>query len=347
MVFSDQIDKIHAQFLEELTRASSVQDLAVLKVSYLGKKGKISSLMLELKEVSQEEKPIVGRQVNDLKKQIHTLLEEKHQIVAFQEMQKSFTEDMLDVTLPGRRRFLQTMHPIQQMLQRMLQVFISMGFSVEYGPELDTDYYNFEALNFTKNHPARDMQDTFYVDAQRLLRTHTSNVQVRIMESSDPPIRVVAPGRCFRNETISSRSHVFFHQVEGFYIDTQVSFVDLLSTIQEFYVKLLQKDIQVRCRPSYFPFVEPGMEVDIHCLSCKGEGCRICKYTGWLEVAGAGMIHPRVLEHGNIDSEKYSGYAWGMGVERLALLYYGIEDIRMLTENDQRFLEQFVDLSFA
>jgi phenylalanyl-tRNA synthetase alpha chain len=216
-----------------------------------------------------------------------------------------------------------------------------MGFSVQLGPDVDTDYYNFGGLNFAPDHPARDMQDTFYLAPAHLLRTHTSNVQVHIMETHAPPIRVIAPGRCFRNEDISARSHVFFHQVEGFYIDKHVTFADLFSTMDEFLAKLFGQKIQTRYRPSYFPFVEPGMEVDIRCISCQGVGCRLCKQTGWLEILGTGLIHPNVLKKGKIDPEVYSGYAWGMGIERITMLLHDIRDIRLFTENDLRFLEQF------
>jgi phenylalanyl-tRNA synthetase alpha chain len=230
---------------------------------------------------------------------------------------------------------------VTKMMDKMIEVLISMGFSVQYGPDLESDYYNFEALNFEPDHPARDMQDTFYVSEDKLLRTHTSNVQGRVIEKYNPPIRVVAPGRCFRNETVSARSHVFFHQIEGFYIDENVTFADLLATMDEFWSKVFQQKIKTRYRPSYFPFVEPGMEGDISCIICEGKGCRICKNSGWLEVFGAGMIHPNVLKAGNVDPEKYSGYAWGLGIERLAMLYYGIKDIRLFTQNDMRFLSQF------
>lgn len=226
----------------------------------------------------------------------------------------------------------------------MIEILVGMGFSVQYGPDIDSDYYNFEALNFAADHPARDMQDTFYISDNILLRTHTSNTQVRVMENNAPPIRIIAPGKAYRNETITARSHVFFHQVEGFYIDKGVTFADLFATLDEFYKKFFEADVKTRIRPSYFPFVEPGMEIDISCISCGGTGCNLCKYTGWLEVAGAGMIHPEVLKNGNIDPEVYSGYAWGMGVARLAMLKHGINDIRQFYDNDLRFLEQFTAL---
>jgi phenylalanyl-tRNA synthetase alpha chain len=226
-------------------------------------------------------------------------------------------------------------------MDEMIDILVSMGFSVQYGPDVDTEWYNFEALNFPPDHPARDMQDTFYIAPNVLLRTHTSNTQVRVMEAHKPPIRVMMPGRVYRNEAITARSHVFFHQVEGLYIDKGVTFADLMATMHEFIGKLFNADVETRFRPSYFPFVEPGMEVDLRCLSCKGTGCNLCKHTGWLEIAGAGMVHPEVLKNGAIDPEEYTGYAWGMGVERLAMLKHGIKDIRLFTENDLRFVKQF------
>lgn len=227
------------------------------------------------------------------------------------------------------------------MLDEAIDILVGMGFSVQYGPDIETDYYNFEALNFAKDHPARDMHDTFYITSNILLRTHTSNTQVRVMETATPPIRVIAPGKCYRNEDVSARSHVLFHQIEGLYIDKEVTFADLLATLEEFFSKLLKQEVKMRYRPSFFPFVEPGMEVDVHCIVCGGSGCSVCKHTGWLEVAGAGMVHPEVLKSGGIDPEEYSGYAWGFGIERLAMLRYSIPDIRLFMENHLRFLQQF------
>ncbi len=341
MSLSSQIEEIRSEFLEELKKVSLSKEVEHLKVKYLGKKGPVQSLMIQLKSMTRDQRPLLGKLINDLKQELSSHLENSLQRLQQEEQEKRFSQEEVDVTLPGRTSFLGSKHPINQTLTKALDILIQMGFSVEYGPDVDTDYYNFEALNFAPDHPARDMQDTFYISSKLLLRTHTSNVQTRIMESRKPPIRVVAPGRCFRNETISARSHVLFHQIEGFYIDTHVSFRDLLVTMEEFWSKLFKKDLKTRFRPSYFPFVEPGIEVDVHCTSCEGKGCRICKNTGWLEVCGAGMIHPEVLKSGGIDPEEYSGYAWGMGIERLALLEYGVQDIRTFTENDIRFLRQF------
>lgn len=337
----EAIQSIRQEFANEIEAANTTAEIDVLKVKYLGKKSPIQQLMRFLRDVSPEERPQFGKFVNDLKEEVSLQIEQKERLLIEREEKQQLEEEKIDVTLPGRRRFTGRKHVITQTLDDIIQILQGMGFSVQYGPDLDTDYYNFEGLNFAPDHPARDMQDTFYITPNVLLRTHTSNVQVRTMEAHRPPIRVIAPGKVYRNETITSRSHVFFHQVEGFYIDEGVTFGDLFATMHEFFKKFFRREIEVRYRPSYFPFVEPGLEIDVNCLSCAGKGCSLCKYTGWLEVAGAGMIHPEVLKNGDIDPEIYTGYAWGMGVERLVLLKNGIHDIRLFTENDVRFLNQF------
>lgn len=337
----DEIGELRARFLSELQQASYSKDLEDLKTKYLGKKGPIQALMLGLKDCAAAERPSFGKMINDLKEELSAHCDHTLSRLRDEELSRRLQNEWIDVTLPGRKRSSGSLHPITQTLNRILDILIGMGFSIQLGPDVDTDYYNFEGLNFAPDHPARDMQDTFYLTMGALLRTHTSNVQVHTMEESKPPIRVIAPGRCFRNEDISSRSHVFFHQVEGFYIDRHVTFADLFSTMDEFLSKLLGSNTQTRYRPSYFPFVEPGLEVDVRCISCHGSGCRICKHTGWLEILGAGMIHPEVLKKGKIDPETYSGYAWGMGIERLTMLLHDIRDIRLFTSNDVRFLEQF------
>ena len=335
------IDNLALEFASDLSQALSVSDLEGLRIKYLGKKSPLQALMKGLKDVSPEERPQAGKLINDFRDKIESELREH--LVSFENAaQKSQLEsEKIDVTLPGRRRHPGRKHIINQTLDQIIDILVGMGFSVQYGPDIDNEFYNFEALNFAADHPARDMQDTFYISDDMLLRTHTSNVQVRVMESHAPPLRFIVPGRVYRNETITARSHVFFHQVEGLYIDKNVTFADLLATMKEFLTKLFQTHVEVRFRPSYFPFVEPGMEIDIGCLACEGKGCSLCKFTGWLEVAGAGMVHPEVLKNGGIDPEEFSGYAWGMGVERLALLRYGIPDIRFLAENDLRMLAQF------
>lgn len=341
---SSSIEDIRQHFLQDLNQVQTSFDLEQVKVKFLGKKGPIQDFMKVLKEVPADQRPLIGKQVNDLKEQMAAECEKMKERLIAQEEAKQLESEALDITLPGRSRFVGRKHPLTQAMDRILNVLIGMGFSVQYGPDIDTDYYNFEALNFPPEHPARDMQDTFYISPHVLLRTHTSNIQARVMEANKPPIRIIAPGKVYRNETITARSHVFFHQVEAVYIDRHVTFADLLATLDEFLGKLFKQGIETRYRPSYFPFVEPGMEIDVRCLVCGGQGCSICKHSGWLEIAGAGMIHPEVLRNGGIDPETYTGYAWGMGLERLVLIMHGVKDIRLFTENDLRFLDQFSSL---
>ncbi len=336
-----QIEALRQQFDAEFAQVHSTIDLEALKIKYLGKKGAIQQLMKALKDVSAEERPLIGKDVNEVKEEVTSKLEAAHHQFLLQEEEIRLEQEKIDTSLPGRRRYAGRKHLVTQMLDEVIEILVGMGFSVQYGPDIETDYYNFEALNFAPDHPARDMQDTFYIADKILLRTHTSNTQVRVMEAQKPPIRVITPGKAYRNETITARSHVFFHQIEGLYIDKGVSFADLFSTMNEFLTKLFKMEVETRFRPSYFPFVEPGMEVDLRCLTCKGAGCSLCKYTGWLEIAGAGMVHPEVLKNGGIDPETFTGFAWGMGIERLILLRNGVKDIRLFTENDLRFLQQF------
>lgn len=335
------IEKIRSSFHDELSKAHSAKDIELLRVKFLGKKGDVQSLMQSLKEVGSEERPLLGKKINDLKEEITFNLEKKLNEFEGHELQNRLKSEKIDITLPGKRRGIGRRHVVLKVLDEALEVLSSMGFTVQLGPDIESDYYNFEALNFPKDHPARDMHDTFYITHDLLLRTHTSNTEVRVMEGFKPPLRVVSPGKCFRNEDISARSHVVFHQIEVLYVDKNATFADLLSTLEEFYTKLFQKEVKMRFRPSYFPFVEPGLEVDINCIGCEGRGCSICKHTGWLEVCGAGMTHPEVLKYGGIDPEEYNGFAIGMGIERMAMLAYGVPDIRLFLDDDLRFLEQF------
>lgn len=335
------IKELKSQFQQQLDLISSEFALEQLKVKFLGKKGPVQQLMIGLREVSAEERPVLGKVINDLKDELTEVCEIKLKEVIAQQEKKQFESERLDVTLPGRKSNLGREHPLSKALNEMISILVEMGFSVQRGPDIDTDYYNFEALNFSPDHPARDMQDTFYISPNTVLRTHTTNVQVRVMEMHKPPIRIICPGRAYRNEAISARSHVFFHQIDAVYIDKGVSFADLFTTFDDFLLKLFKKKIETRYRPSYFPFVEPGVEVDIRCVVCQGKGCHICKHSGWLEICGAGMIHPEVLRNGGIDPEEYTGFAWGMGIERTLMVLKGIKDIRYFTENDLRFLEQF------
>lgn len=335
------INSIRHTFNQELKSCHQASDLEALRVRYLGKKGLVQEQLKNLREVPEQEKPLIGKLVNELKKEIEERLEERFKSCSQLEQQDRLSRESIDVSLPGRQTRIGSKHPITQMLDEITDIFISMGFSVALGPEIETEYYNFDVLNIIQGHPARDMQDTFYVAPGMLLRTHTSNVQGRVMESTNPPIRIICPGRCFRNESIDARHHVFFHQVEGLYVDVGVSMQDLLATLADFVRRLFKKEVDVRVRSSYFPFVEPGIELDMSCLLCEGRGCSLCKHSGWLEILGAGMVHPQVLRNVGIDAEKYTGYAWGLGVERMVCLRYSINDIRLFSENDMRFLRQF------
>ncbi|HEX5669542.1 MAG TPA: phenylalanine--tRNA ligase subunit alpha [Chitinophagaceae bacterium] len=320
--------------------ASSAEELENFRTRFLGTKGIIKALMAEMKNIPADQKKEFGQVMNGLK----ILTEEKFEMLkATVGTATNGKEHAKDITLPGDPIATGARHPVTLMRNRIVSIFQRLGFAVAEGPEIEDDFHNFTALNIAENHPARDMQDTFYLSQNPdwLLRTHTSNIQIREMEKGDLPIRIICPGRVYRNETVSSRSHCFFHQVEGLYIDENVSFADLKQTLYFFVQEMFGKDVKVRFRPSYFPFTEPSAEMDISCQLCGGSGCSVCKRTGWLEILGCGMVHPNVLENCGIDSTKYTGFAFGMGVERPALLKYGINDIRLLSENDVRFLQQF------
>lgn len=324
----------------EALKINNAQSLEDFRIRFLGTKGLVKALMGEMKNVAAEQKKSFGQVLNEFKQFAETKFEEWKDLAT--DHKESLT-DGADITLPGDAITGGSRHPITLTRNRMVHIFQRLGFSVADGPEIDDDWHNFTALNLPENHPARDMQDTFYISTNPawLLRTHTSNVQIREMEKGKLPIRMVMPGRVYRNETISARSHCFFHQIEGLYVDEQVSFADLKQTLYFFVQEMYGKDVKVRFRPSYFPFTEPSAEMDISCLLCNGDGCSVCKKTGWLEILGCGMVHPKVLENCGIDSNKYSGFAFGMGIERPAMLKYGIKDIRLFSENDVRFLKQF------
>jgi phenylalanyl-tRNA synthetase alpha chain len=320
--------------------AQTTDEAEYFRTKYLGSKGLVKHFMGEMKQVPVEKKKEFGQILNSFKQ----FAEEKLlELQAAVDIQKEQLADTLDTSLPGDPIAVGSRHPVTLMRNRIVSIFQRLGFDVAEGPEIEDDWHNFTALNIAENHPARDMQDTFYLaqNPDWLLRTHTSNVQIRAMETSPLPIRIICPGRVYRNETISSRSHCFFHQVEGLYIDEKVSFADLKQTLYFFVQEMFGKDVKIRFRPSYFPFTEPSAEMDISCQLCKGKGCSVCKRSGWLEILGCGMVHPKVLDNCGIDSTKYTGFAFGMGVERPALLKYGINDIRLFSENDVRFLQQF------
>lgn len=336
-----KIEDLKQAFQLEIEKIQQTKELEQLRIKYLGKKSPIQALMQDLRTCSPEERPEMGKLINTLKQDVSTQIDTQFKVLEAQELLSRLSEEKVDVTLPGRRKILGKKHPLSQMLDEVIEILVGMGFSVQESPEIESEYYNYGGLNYPPDHPARDMQDTFYITPDILLRSHTTSIQQHMMENAAPPIRILSPGKCYRNETITARSHVFFHQVDVLYIDKDVTFSDLLATKEEFYTKIFKRKIELRVRPSYFPFVEPGMEVDIKCTTCAGSGCALCKHTGWLEVAGAGMVHPNVLKAGGIDPEVYSGYAWGGGIERLFMLRHGISDIRLFTENDIRFLSQF------
>ena len=314
--------------------------LEQLRVDYLGKKGQITALLKGLGKLSAEERPQAGAKINVVKQELQELIGQRKQALESAAVEAQLAAETIDVTLPGRGQSTGGIHPVTRTMERMEDFFASIGFDVVEGPEIEDDYHNFEALNIPAHHPARAMHDTFYVDEHTVLRTHTSPVQVRVMESQEPPLKIICPGRVYRCD--SDLTHTpMFHQVEGLLIDESSSFADLKGVIEEFLRVFFERELEVRFRPSYFPFTEPSAEVDIQCVNCGGEGCRVCSHTGWLEVMGCGMVHPKVFEYSNIDAEKYSGFAFGMGVERLAMLRYGVNDLRLFFDNDLRFLEQF------
>ena len=333
-------------YLHEITNFSATnrEEVEQFRLRFLSKKGILTELFAAMKSIPAEEKKQYGAQVNELKQAAEAKL------ASFQEMLEAAADQAaatdIDLTLPAEPMTLGARHPISLIRERILQIFSRIGFTVADGPEIEDDWHHFTALNFPENHPARDMQDTFFIEQRGgsdsiALRTHTSSVQVRVMESTKPPIRMLMPGRVYRNEAISARAHCFFHQVEGLYIDEGVSFADMKQTLLYFSREMFGADTEIRLRPSYFPFTEPSAEMDITCELCKGKGCNVCKYTGWLEIMGCGMVDPNVLQNCGIDPERYSGFAFGMGIERIAMLKYDVKDLRLFSENDLRFLRQF------
>ena len=334
------MDDILRQALQQLANVETLADLDQIRVHYLGKKGVFTERMKELGKLPPDQRREAGQAVNLVRDSFQASLENRKNSLEEQALNLRLASEAVDVSLPGRGQGGGGLHPVTLTLRRIARLFGNVGFEVVEGPEIEDDYHNFEALNIPASHPARAMHDTFYFDEHTLLRTHTSPVQVRVMESRKPPLRIIAPGRVYRCD--SDLTHTpMFHQVEGFLVDETVSFADLKGILYEFLRLFFEKDIQIRFRPSYFPFTEPSAEVDMECVICGGGGCRVCKQSGWLEVMGCGMIHPRVFDYVNIDPESWSGFAFGMGVERLAMLRYGINDLRLFFENDLRFLHQF------
>jgi phenylalanyl-tRNA synthetase alpha chain len=333
----EYLEKLKIEADSELNAIKDESSAESFRVKYLGKKGILRELLKSLKDIPEDSRKVYGAKANELR----VFIEEKFNQAPWLKTEEVKVDKSFDPGLPGFPFAKGSLHPLMRIRNEIRDIFLSMGFTVAYGPEVETDYYNFEALNTPPHHPARDMQDTFYISEKELLRTHTSPVQIRVMENQKPPIRSIMPGRVYRNEEISSRSYCLFHQIEGLYVDENVSFADLKGTLLAFCRRFFDDKTRIKIRPSFFPFTEPSVEIDVECFLCKGNGCSICKQSGWLEVLGAGMVHPNVLKSVGIDSEKYTGFAFGIGVERISLLKYGIDDIRLFYENDMRFLKQF------
>ncbi|CAI8369402.1 MAG: Phenylalanine--tRNA ligase alpha subunit [Porticoccaceae bacterium UBA1117] len=335
-----ELEQIAKQAESSIVAAEKLSALDDLRVEYLGKKGRLTGLLKGLGRLSAEERPAAGAKINDVKQSLQELIGQRKAYFESIDLDAKLAEETIDVTLPGRGEDVGGLHPVTRTMERIEGFFSRIGYDVEVGPEIEDDYHNFEALNIPSHHPARAMHDTFYIDPTTVLRTHTSPVQVRTMERNAPPIRIICPGRVYRCD--SDLTHTpMFHQVEGLVVDKDISFADLKGVIDQFLKAFFEADLPVRFRPSYFPFTEPSAEVDIQCTNCRGEGCRVCSQTGWLEVMGCGMVHPNVLEHCDVDTDTFTGFAFGMGVERLAMLRYGVNDLRLFFENDLRFLKQF------
>lgn len=338
----EKLNEIKFKAQEELKNAKSVNDLVSLRVKYLGKKGELTSVLRGMGSLSPEERPRVGQAANEVRELIERILDERNKQLKEEELFEALKNETIDITLPGQNILLGHKHPITMVIDQIKDIFLGMGYSIAEGPEIELDYYNFEALNLPPDHPARDMQDSFYISDEVLLRTHTSPVQVRTMEKTVPgiPVKIICPGKVYRRDDDATHSPMF-HQVEGLVIDKNLSMADLKGTLLTFARQMFGADREIRLRPSYFPFTEPSAEVDISCMMCGGSGCRVCSHTGWLEILGSGMVHPRVLEMSGYNPEEVNGFAFGMGVERVTMLKYGIDDLRLLFENDLRFLTQF------
>lgn len=332
---------IQEQAAQSLAAVSDPRLLEELRVRYLGKKGELTAILKQMGSLSAEERPKVGQLANEVRAAIEQLIDQKAAEIKLAVQQKKLESEHLDVTMPGKAAPLGKAHPLTKVLDEVKEIFLGMGFSIAEGPEVELDYYNFEALNIPKNHPARDTQDTFYISDNVVLRTQTSPVQVRTMERQKPPIRIIAPGRVYRSDAVDATHSPLFHQIEGLVVDKDVTMADLKGTLEMFVKRLYGEESVVRFRPHHFPFTEPSAELDVQCFSCHGEGCRLCKGEGWIEVLGCGMVHPNVLSICGIDPEEYSGFAFGIGLERIVMRRYNIDDLRLFYENDVRFLDQF------
>lgn len=336
-----QLEEIRKSAHEMLAAASSPAELEALRVKFLGKKGELTAILKQMGKLSAQERPVIGQLANDVRSFIEKEISDRSEQLKAIEVKERLEKEKLDVTMPGKHHILGQKHPLSIVLDELKEIFLGMGFSIATGPEVETDYYNFQALNIPKNHPARDTQDTFYINDNILLRTQTSSVQIRVMEKQKPPIRVIAPGRVYRSDAVDATHSPLFHQIEGLVVDKGVTMADLKGTLEIFAQRLYGKDSVVRFRPHHFPFTEPSAEMDIQCFACHGQGCRLCKGEGWIEILGCGMVHPKVLSTCGIDPEEYSGFAFGIGLERIVMRRFNIDDLRLFYENDLRFLNQF------
>ncbi|MBQ1313144.1 MAG: phenylalanine--tRNA ligase subunit alpha [Acutalibacteraceae bacterium] len=337
----EQLEQIRAEAAASIESAASLQELDAVRVKYLGKKGELTAVLKTMGKLSPEERPIVGQMANEVRELIAADLEKRNDLLKAAQQEMKLKAETIDVTLPGTKVEIGHKHPLSIVLDEVKEIFLGMGFEVVGGPEVEWDYYNFEALNIPKDHPARDTQDTFYITENMLLRTQTSGVQIRTMENKKPPIRMIAPGRVFRSDAVDATHSPLFHQIEGMAIDEGITMGDLKGTLETFAKKLYGEQTKIRLRPHHFPFTEPSCEIDVSCFKCGGCGCSMCKGEGWIEILGGGMVHPKVLRTGGIDPEKYSGFAFGVGLERIAMFRFGLDDMRLLYENDVRFLDQF------
>lgn len=337
----EKLMEINENALKSLEEANSTSSLDEVRVKYLGKKGELTTILRSMGGLSKEERPIVGKLVNEIKAELEAKIEEVAKAIKEKEREAKLASEVIDISLPGRKKVIGKRHPLELTLKSMEDIFISMGFTVEEGPEVELDYYNFEALNIPKNHPARSEQDTFYINDDIVLRTQTSPVQIRVMENQEPPIKMIGPGKVYRSDSVDATHSPIFYQMEGLVIDKGVTFADLKGTLELFAKKMFGDSVKTKFRPHHFPFTEPSAEMDATCFVCGGKGCKVCKNSGWIELLGCGMVHPQVLRNCGIDPEVYSGFAFGFGVDRMVMLSYGIDDIRLLYESDMRFLDQF------
>ncbi|NLJ41364.1 MAG: phenylalanine--tRNA ligase subunit alpha [Clostridiales bacterium] len=337
----DRLNLIQQEALASIEQAKDSNVLEEIRIKYLGKKGELTQFLRGMGKLPPSERPIMGQLVNKTRRSIESALTRKNEAIERESLIKRLKDETIDVTLPGEKPQLGGLHPLTKVLNKITDIFFGMGFNVAEGPEVELDYYNFEALNIPKNHPARDTQDTFYINENVLLRTHTSPAQIRVMEQQQPPIKIIVPGRVYRSDAVDATHSPIFYQIEGLVIDKNITMGDLKGVLDIFIKRMFGERTRTRFRPHHFPFTEPSAEMDANCTACEGRGCRICSNTGWIEILGAGMVHPKVLEYGNIDPNDYTGFAFGMGLDRITNLVYGIDDIRLLYENDIRFLRQF------